>query len=67
MFEYEMHQSRHAHLVEEARRDHLVREARDGARAAREDRAARTGGTGPQTEGPAGQRRSLRSHFTRAA
>ncbi|MER5180000.1 hypothetical protein ABT009_16775 [Streptomyces sp. NPDC002896] len=72
MFEYEMHQVRHAELIREAERGRLVREAREARRAAR--RSARDegegrvsthegsrGGTRGESQGPS------RSHFARTA
>ncbi|MFI0981797.1 hypothetical protein ACH4SP_32895 [Streptomyces sp. NPDC021093] len=58
MFEYEMQQSRHAELVEEAAQARLARQARQAAKSA----GARRG-----DKKQMGAVRSLRSHFTRAA
>ena len=65
MFEYEIHQNRHAALVEEANQARLARQAHLAARAAA--RAARAAGTARKDKGTSGPVSSLRSHFTRAA
>ncbi|OAH15846.1 hypothetical protein [Streptomyces jeddahensis] len=56
MFEYEMHQARHAELIREAERGRLLREAREARRAAR--RSARDEDEGrvsrQDTRGPVG-------------
>ncbi|MGW1030437.1 hypothetical protein ACWD4J_43545 [Streptomyces sp. NPDC002577] len=59
MFEYEMHEVRHAELIRKAERGRLLREAREARRAAR--RSARDEGerrvSGQDRQGPLGDSR----------
>ncbi|MEU8888781.1 hypothetical protein [Streptomyces sp. NPDC048442] len=58
MFEYEIQQSRHAELVQEAAQARLARQA---------SKAAKSAGGRRGDKKQVGAARSLRGHFTRAA